>query len=313
MRIAIAGDGHLGMSLMEPLLGSRHDVVALVQNGRTATGFGRTMTKAAGSLFGSFAGVAGKAIQRGIPVVWIDRMTEEELAPLRAIAPDVLLVGGFSVILKKRLLELPKIGCVNMHSSLLPKHRGPNPFSAVVMDGDEESGVTFHQMDEGIDTGPILEQYRFPIRKQDTALDVYRRACSFASLHVVGVMDRIARDGMYGRPQDGEGTYDQKLKKADSYIDWSLPAQAIERRVRGLQPFYVGRFRWRGHTITVTRVRLEDRRTEATPGTITGRGPFVEVATGDGTLTLLTAYATAPIPWIWPAPWNRVAVGEKLT
>ena len=171
MRIAIAGDGHLGMSLMEPLLGSRHDVVALVQNGRTATGFGRTMTKAAGSLFGSFAGVAGKAIQRGIPVVWIDRMTEEELAPLRAIASGVLLVGGFSVILKKKLLELPKIGCVNMHSSLLPKHRGPNPFSAVVMAGDAESGVTFHQMDEGIDTGPILEQYRFPIRKQDTALD----------------------------------------------------------------------------------------------------------------------------------------------
>ena len=313
MRIAIAGDGRLAINLMEPLLASRHHVVALVQNGRRAGSFQRRLREAAGRLLGPLAGVIGLALRNGIPLIWIDRMTDDELAPLRAISPDVLLVGGFSIILKKPILEAPRIGCVNTHSSLLPKHRGPNPFAAVIMAGEEESGVTFHQIDEGIDTGPILEQYRFDIRPQDTAIEVYQRSCSIAGLHIVEVMDRIEKRGIYGQPQDNAAaTYDKKLEKSDSYIDWHQPARTIERKVRGLRPFLVGRFRFQGHTITTTRVRCEDVKTTEAPGTILNTRPFVQIATGEGVITLLVAYAAAPIPWLWPAAWNRIKAGERV-
>ncbi len=314
MRIAITGEGNLAMSLMEPLLASRHEVVALVQNGRTVKRAGRILRAAWGRLLGPLAGVAGLAKRNGIPIVWIDRMTEQELAPLRATNPDVLLVGGFSIILKKPILEVPRIGCVNMHSSLLPKHRGPNPFSAVIIAGEEESGVTFHQIDEGIDTGPILEQYRFQLRKQDTAVDVHQRACALAGLHVAEVMDSIELKGMYGRPQDPGGMYDKRLQKADSYIDWSRPAREIERKVRGMRPLFVGRFRYGRYTVMTTRVRCEDVKTSgAPPGTILKTSPFVQVVAGTGVVTLLTAYAVAPIPWTWPAPWNKIRDGDRVT
>jgi methionyl-tRNA formyltransferase len=313
MRIAIVGDGRLAMNLMEPLLASKHEVVALVQDGRKAGKIRRFLHEAAGRLLGPLAGIIGLALRNGIPVIWINRMTEEELAPLRAACPDVILVGGFAIILKKPILELPRIGCVNTHSSLLPKHRGPNPFVAVIQAGDEQSGVTFHQIDEGIDTGPILEQYPFPIRPQDTALEVYRRACEFAGLHVAEVMDRIEQRGMYGRPQDeAAATYDKKLQRADSHIDWTQPARVIERKVRGLRPFMVGRFRFRGYTVTTTRVRFEETKTDAAPGTILSTTPFVRIATGEGVITLLAAYAAAAVPWIWPAWWNKVKAGERV-
>jgi methionyl-tRNA formyltransferase len=313
MRIAIVGDGRLAMNLMEPLLASKHEVVALVQNGRKAGKIRRFLREAAGRLLGPLAGIAGLALRNGIPVVWVNRMTEEELAPLRATRPDVILVGGFAIILKKPILELPRIGCINMHSSLLPKHRGPNPFAAVILAGDEQSGVTFHQIDEGIDTGPILEQYPFPICPQDTGLEVYKRACEFAGLHVAEVMDRIEQRGMYGRPQDeAAATYDKRLKRTDSYVDWTEPARAIERKVRGVRPFLVGRFRFRGYTVTTTRVRFEETKTDAAPGTILSTAPFVRIATGEGVITLLAAYAAAPVPWIWPAWWNKVKAGERV-
>jgi methionyl-tRNA formyltransferase len=314
MRIAIAGDGQLGLSLMEPLLASKHEVIALVQDGRETKGFARrALSRAVGSFFGPITGGMGVAIQNGASVCWIDRMTEDELAPLRALEPDVLLVGGFGVILKKSIIELPKIGCVNMHSSLLPKHRGPNPFSAVVLAGENESGVTFHQVDEGIDTGPILDQYCFPVHPEDTAADVYRRACVCSALHVVEVMDKIEQEGMYGRDQDDGGTYDRRLNKADSVIDWSKSAIEIDRKVRGMQPFHLARFHWKEREITVTRTRCEKMKTNARPGEIIGRDPFVRVATGDGVLSILAAYALAPIPWIWPALWNNVKVGDILS
>ena len=313
MRIAIVGEGHLAMGLMGPLLGSGHEVVALVQNGRASKGLRRSFLRAAGRIAGPFAGITGLALRRGIHVVWIDRMTEDELAPLRAQAPDVLLVGGFSIILKKPILELPRIGCVNVHSSLLPKHRGPNPFSAVILAGEEESGVTFHQIDEGIDTGPILEQFRFPIGPQDTALDVYHRACELGSRNVVEAMDRIEREGVHGQPQQGEATYDPKLRADDRYIDWTQSARAIERKVRALQPFFIARFHHGHRTVTTTRVHSDDTKASAAPGTVLSERLPVRVATGDGIVTILAAYASAPIPWIWPAPWNRLRSGDRLT
>jgi methionyl-tRNA formyltransferase len=313
MRIAVAGTGPLGMNLLVPLLDSPHEVVAVVQNGRKCRGMRRTLEPALAAIFQSGSNVAGAARNLRIPIVWIDRMSDEELAPLRALAPDLILVGGFAIILKPPLLGLPKIGCVNCHSSLLPKHRGPNPFAAVVLTNDNTSGVTFHVMDEGIDTGSILDQTPFPVLDTDTAFTVYERAAQLTGERVLAVVDAIEARGLNGTPQDeAQATYDPKLRDEDRVIDWTAPAADIFRRIRAccLAPF--ARTCHRGVPIDIARAQLDTAPVTAAPGTVLAAAPLVTVATGDGAITIRVAYSRGRIPMIWPMPWNRPAIGVRL-
>jgi len=312
MRIAVAGTGALAASLLRPLLTSGHDVAAIVQNGRRTKGIKRFLLPPYLHLVGGAATPMGIAHRHGIPIVFLDRMVHD-LEPLRACKPDVLLVGGFDIILKRPLLDLPAIGCVNFHSSLLPKHRGPNPFSWVLLANDRETGVTFHVMEEGIDTGPVLDQTAFPIGPRDTALSLHAKACEAATDRVVDVMDAIEANGLDGTPQDhGAATYDRKLTKDDARIDWSLPAEEIDRRVRALN-LYASRFDFRGRTICVRRTGFDKTPVSAEPGTVLTQRPPVRVATGQGVLVLEVAYATWPVPTAWPVPWNRPKPGEKVS
>lgn len=313
LRIAIAGSGRLGMSMLEPLLKSRHKVVAIVQDGRRTQGLARPLVPQVARFLGGSLSMTGRAKRLGLPIIWIDRMTEEELAPLRKLDIDLLIVSGFGIILKKRILALPRIGCINCHSSLLPRHRGPNPFSAVLLSDDDVTGVTFHVMDPGIDTGPILDQASIPIRATDTTITIYRRACDTAAARVVDVVDRVEREGLQGVPQDeSKACYDAQLCAADSWIQWDRPAIKIERQVRALAPSPAPRFRFRGRTIVVLRAKADATPTEAAPGTVLNHRGFVKVATGAGTLTLLAAFVRMPVPWVWPAPWCKPDPGEIL-
>lgn len=313
MRIALAGSGRLAVGLMQALLSSSHEIVAVIQNGRKTRGFKRTLVTAAGSLFTPGLSVTGLASCHEIPVVWIDRMDEKELAPLRLHDPDLILVGGFSIILKRPIIELPRIGCVNAHSSLLPKHRGPNPFIAAVLANEKKAGVTFHIIDEGIDTGDIIGQFAFPLGPQDTGLTVYNQACKVAGQHVVEVVDRIEAEGLRGVPQDpNEASYDRKPEKKDSYIDWTKPAEEIERMVRAFKPFMLSRFRYRGRTVVVTKVAVDKTPVDAEPGAILALEPRPRIATGEGSILVLTAFSP-PIPWLWPSPLSRPKIGQKVS
>ena len=180
MRVAVAGSGGFTAGALQALLDSEHEVCALVRNGRLDRGvLGRLGASVAWCL-GARDETYEIAQARGLPIVPIDTMKPEELAPLAAAGPDLLFVAGFSIILKRAILDLPRVGCLNAHSSLLPKHRGPNPFGAVVLAGEKESGVTFHMMTEGIDDGPIVAQFPFPVCDHDTATSVFgRRPGSF--------------------------------------------------------------------------------------------------------------------------------------
>ena len=312
MRIALAGSGRLAASLMTALLDSPHELVALVQNARLHRPLGRAVATATSRVFGAQTTVLGLAAGHRIPVVWLDRMDEEELAPLRKLAPDLLLVGGFSIILKKPLLELARIGSVNVHSSLLPKHRGANPFLAVLLHGERETGVTFHMMEEGIDTGDIIEQYAFPLSDRDTAHSVYQRACNLARERMVGVLDDIEANGLQGTPQDHEAaTYDQRLAGDELYVDWTRPAREIDRFVRACRPFVMPRFRSRGRDVYLTQMEWDDAPVDAAPGTVVEARPSVKVATGRGTVSVLVGYVRRP-PWVWPSLWLRPKPGARM-
>jgi len=313
MRIALVGSGTLSARMLTPLLASDHEVVAAVLDGRASRGIRRTLGPPLARFFrGSFS-LGGRAKKHGIPIYYIDKMTEEELAPLRALDLDLILVGGFSLILKKPLLDLPALGCVNTHSSLLPRHRGPNPFSAAILAGDTESGVTFHWMDEGIDTGEIIAQFSLPVTEKSTMLGLYREACDLAGAHVVSVLDSIADGTATATPQDeSRANYEKNRTLADSWIDWFEPAEHIDRQVRGMSPQPCVRFRWRKRVIYVHRVAFDPTPVPDYPGTVIANRPWVVIATGRGTLTMRVAFCKRPVPWIWPGLVTRPDVGEVL-
>ncbi len=313
MRIAVAGSGRLAVSLIRPLAESSHELVAVVQNGRETKGLlRRRAMPACLSVVGGGSSATGFAVRNQLPIVWIDKMLDD-IDPLRKLEPDILLVGGFNIILKRPLLDLPRIGCVNTHSSLLPRHRGPNPFAAVLMAGEEETGVTFHIMDEGIDTGDIIEQSSFPVDPKDNALKLYMKACERASERVVEVMDRIERDGLDGVPQDEQqATYDQKPTDETAFIDWTQPGEYIERFVRALNPFLMARFKFRKNVVKVARAAYDNTSVNAEPGTVVSLSPRPRIAAGKGTVYIRVAYCKKPVPSIWPSPWSRPKVGERL-
>ncbi|MBI4556757.1 MAG: methionyl-tRNA formyltransferase [Candidatus Hydrogenedentes bacterium] len=311
MRIALAGTGRYGARLLKPLIGSRHQVVAVIQDGRRTRGVSRTISVFGGRCFNTHLSPISLALHNKIPVLWIDKMTDEELAPLRALEPDLLLVGGFSIILKRPILELPRLGCVNVHASLLPRHRGPNPFSAVIVANEAETGITFHVMEEGIDTGPILHQAAIAIDPKDTAMGLYRKICDLNADHVLEVMNRIEREGLYGTPQDESlATYEKKSTPDDVTIHWDMSAAEIERLVRACSVALFARFIYRGAPVYVSRVKIDSNSVAAAPGTVLQIKPYVNIAAREGTATILVAYRK---PWLWPAPWNRPKIGEILS
>ncbi len=313
MRIAVAGSGRLAAGLIGELTRTHHRVVAVLQNGRAVRGFRRTLDTRLAGLLGNDLSVLCWARRLGAPVVWLDKQTDEELAPLRALRPDLLLVGGYSIILKRPTLDIATVGSVNVHSSLLPRHRGPNPFQSVIMQGEKESGVTYHVIEEGIDTGGIIEQATFPLEPLDTMMTVYRRSCDLAHMMVTGVMDGIERDGIHPRPQDESlASYNKKAVEADSWIDWRWPAEKIDRLVRALVPIPMPRFLYEARVVQVMRVRWSPLPVDAAPGTVLALRPAVRVATGLGTVDLVGAFTKRPVPWIWPPPWSGLKLGDQL-
>ena len=313
MRIIIAGSGLLGASVMGPLLESDHDVVGLVQNGRLTPERRRNTWKLGAFFLPPGSGTLSLATRNRLPILWIDTMEEPELEAIRALDPDLIVVCGFGIIFKKPMLDLPNIGCVNVHSSLLPKHRGPSPFAHVILANESESGVTFHAMDESIDTGDILHQELFAVTPMDTGLSVYHKACEAAEVSILDVVDDIEMNGLCGQPQNpAEASYDPRMTHETAAIDWRDPAEDIERRVRATQAYFPSWFMHRGRLIRVTRATFDPREVTAAPGEVLETRPYPVVATGRGRLIIHAAHVTRPIPWSWPAPWARLRCADVL-
>lgn len=302
MRIALAGSGKLGVNILYSILhNTSHKVVAILQNGRATQKWQRPFSLAFSLLLRSNDDVVYHALKHKIPIIWINKMTPKELQPLKELIPDLIITSGFSIIFKKPLLTLPKIGCINVHSSLLPKHRGPNPFSAVILQGESETGVTFHIMDEGIDTGPIIAQRKIEISHTDTAYTIYCKASELAGEMVPDVLSKIESEGLIGTPQNHQlATYDPKPTLSDAIIRWDVPAEQIDRQVRALSQIIMPRFFYDGKTIFVARVKINQENTNLPPGTIIRPEFPAEIATAKGSVILASAFTLTPIPWLWP-------------
>jgi methionyl-tRNA formyltransferase len=313
MRIVIAGSGRLGVSVMEPLLQSPHTVVGILQNGNRYTPLQRRTQILRARLFAIEETPLCLATQHRIPIQWLTNQNEDELDQLRALKPDILISCGFSIIFSESLLSIPRIGCINVHSSLLPKHRGPSPFAHVILQGDTESGITYHVTEAKIDTGPIVAQYPFPVGERDTGLSVYYTSCDTARDTVLDVVDRIDRDGLVAAPQDESlATYDPRVTEEFTKIDWTRPAPDLHRLVRAAIAYHPAWFIHRGRVVRITQAHVQPGDSAATPGTILAVQPCPVIATGSGALALQAAYVTSPRTTPWPTALTRLKPGNRL-
>ena len=209
---------------------------------------------------------------------------------LRAARPDAMVVAAYGLILPQWVLDLPRLGCLNIHASLLPRWRGAAPIHRAIEAGDAATGVTIMQMDAGLDTGDMLLTEALPIAADTTTGGLHDGLAALGGRMIVQALERAACGGLRPVPQPAEGvTYAAKIEKAESAIDWREPAAVLERRSRAFSPAPGLATTLEGEAVKVWRVGAEaSSATGAAPGEVLSAGAQgIRVATGEGVLTLL--------------------------
>jgi methionyl-tRNA formyltransferase len=208
-------------------------------------------------------------------------------AALEAASPDVMVVAAYGLILPAWVLALPRLGCLNIHASLLPRWRGAAPIQRAIEAGDANSGVTIMQMDAGLDTGDMLGVQAVPIGLDDTSATLHDTLAALGARLVVEALRAAERGTLVRTPQLETGvTYARKIDKAEALIDWRQPAAQIERRLRAFDPQPGCHFEFEGESLKVWRARVVPCRV-AEPGTFLRDGPHAVIACGHDALELL--------------------------
>jgi methionyl-tRNA formyltransferase len=194
--------------------------------------------------------------------------TGEAQAALAQLAPDLIVVAAYGLILPQEVLDLPRFGCINVHGSVLPRWRGAAPIAAAILAGDVEAGVSIMRMDAGVDTGPMLSAAYLPVAADDTTGTLTSKLASLGADLLVRTLPRWLAGELTPMPQPDEGaTYAPRIAKEDGQIDWSEPAALIERRVRAYQPWPMAYTRWKGLGLKVLRAQADQESGDRDQGT----------------------------------------------
>ncbi|MDD1506079.1 methionyl-tRNA formyltransferase [Pseudomonas sp. CNPSo 3701] len=230
LRIVFAGTPEFAAAHLKALLDTPHQIVAVYTQPDRPAGRGQKLMPSP---------VKQLAVENAIPVLQPpslkDAATQAELA---ALQPDLLVVVAYGLILPQAVLDIPRFGCINSHASLLPRWRGAAPIQRAVQAGDAESGVTVMQMEAGLDTGPMLLKVRTPITAEDTGGSLHDRLAELGPPAVIEAIAGLASGTLMGEVQDdAQANYAHKLNKDEARIDWSRPADELERLIRAFNPW----------------------------------------------------------------------------
>ena len=280
MRIVFMGTPDFSVPALEALAEGGHQVIAAVTQPDKPKGRGKAVL---------MTPVKEKALELGIPVYQPAKVREPEFVELlREMAPDAIVVVGFGQILPKAILEIPKYGCINIHASLLPKYRGAAPIQWAVIDGEKETGVTTMFMNEGLDTGDMLEKAAVPLDEKETGGSLHDKLSALGGNLILSTLKGLEAGTLKGTPQTDEGTcYAKMLKKSLGDIDWTMDAAAIERLIRGLNPWPSAYTSLHGKTLKIWDADVLDREYGEAPGTVaeTSKNALI-IQTGKGSLSV---------------------------
>lgn len=284
MRIVFIGTGEIGLPVLRSLRDSpEHPLVGVVtQPDKPA---GRAQRIEAPPVKASLAGSA-------FPIFQPARIKEaESVAQIRALAPDVIVVMAYGQILPRSVLEIPRLACLNLHASLLPRHRGAAPIQAAIVAGDRESGITVMYMNEGLDTGDILLQSRLEIAGDETGGSLHDRLAQIAPGALHEALAQLQRGNASRVPQDSSAaTYAPKLGREDGRIDWTEPAALIERKIRAFDPWPGAFALLRSETGRERKLKIFSAKVVAAaniaPGEVLKADGSITIATKEGALSL---------------------------
>ncbi|TCO81459.1 methionyl-tRNA formyltransferase [Plasticicumulans lactativorans] len=280
-RIVFAGTPDFAVPTLDALLDSRHPVVGVYTQPDRPAGRGRQLTASP---------VKQRACAAGVPV-WqpASLRTPAAQAALAALAPDLLVVVAYGLILPPAVLALPRHGCVNVHASLLPRWRGAAPIQRALLAGDTLTGVTLMQMDAGLDTGPMLAYATWPIAPGSTGGELHDVLARLGAELLAAKLDALLAGRLTPVAQDDTSAcYAAKLDKAEAELDWTQPAATLERRVRAFNPWPVAQTQLPdGTVLRVWRAEALAAPTTAAPGQVLGSDrDGIEIACGSGRLRL---------------------------
>jgi methionyl-tRNA formyltransferase len=251
LRIAFAGTPDFSVPALEALLKAGHTVVGVLTQPDRPKGRGRQIAASP---------VKAAALAHGIPVSQpLSLKDEAGRAELLAWRPDALVVVAYGLILPPAALGIPRLGCINIHASLLPRWRGAAPIQRAILAGDATSGVTIMLMDVGLDTGPMLLRKEVPIESNETGGSLHDRLSVLGGAALIEALEGHAAGTLRAIPQPTDGvTYAAKLEKAEALIDWTRDAIEIERQVRAFNPWPIAETRLEGEQLRVFQARAED-------------------------------------------------------
>ncbi len=279
MKIIFAGTPEFAVPTLQMLLDSKHEICAVYTQPDRPSGRGRKLHQSP---------VKELALNAGIPVFQpLTMKTDEDLQQITSFNADLMVVVAYGVILTQAVLDAPRLGCINVHGSLLPRWRGAAPIQRALMAGDEKTGVTIMQIVRKLDAGDMLHKEECIIGSKDTASDLHDKLAELGAIGLAKVLAQIEAGTVHAEKQDEAlVTYAEKLEKSESVIDWTQPAVQIDRKVRGLNSWPVAQTLYQGDVLRIWQAEAIGTDTDLEPGVVSSSNKQMDVATGKGLLRL---------------------------
>jgi len=280
LKIIFAGTPEFAATALQALLQTPHQIIAVYTQPDRPAGRGLQVSESA---------VKALAKQHSLaifqPSTLKDPAEQEKLAGLKA---DLMVVAAYGLLLPKAVLTTPHLGCINIHASLLPRWRGAAPIQRALLAGDTKTGITIMQMDEGLDTGPMLYKAECDIGPEDNSANLHDRLAQLGAQALLNSLELLIQDKLPAKPQDpAQASLAAKIRKEEACIDWTHSAQELERAIRAFYPWPIAFTHFQGETLRIHQAQALDQATPAIPGSIiSASAQGIDVATKEGLIRI---------------------------